>query len=127
MRLDLEKLARETDGLSGQVYEDILYSVAMSELENDIAERITWQRALVEVGGDQDRAALAYPALRVRRMISELENYRKAERKLAVQKNIKKTTSFFKWLVSNPGETTSKTPKRNPSTAWDKYFYDDDI
>ena len=125
MRLDLEKLARETDGLDGQVYEDILYSVAMSELEYDIAERITWKRALAEAGGDQDRAALAYPALRVRRLISELENYRKAEIKLAVQKNIKKTKSFFKWLVSNPDETKSKIHKGNRSAAWDKYFFDD--
>ena len=72
MKLDIEKLASELQGLKGQLYDDALYEIALMEIELEIPDHITLARALSKAEGDKSKVVLHYPELRVEDFVSAI-------------------------------------------------------
>jgi hypothetical protein len=130
MQLNFEKLAQGTANLNEQLLEDILYEVALTELENDVPEKVTMARALAETGGDTGQAALQYPKLRVIRLKAELLQYNKDKRSKTIENSVKRISFEIGGLINDifdfigPSEDAVKRKK----TSFDEAFlWDDDL
>ncbi len=80
MLLDLERLEAATRALSGQLYEDALYEIALKEIEFEVPDFVTMARAMSKADGNPNRAVLYYPELRVIKLKAEMAPIRSTAR-----------------------------------------------
>ena len=117
MKLDIEKLASELQGLKGQLYDDALYEVALMEIELEVPDHITLVRALSKAEGDKSKAVLHYPELRVAKLKAEIDAAGGRGPTAGLKKIIKTITSdsvmdLFR-EVANPQEAASGKRERS--------------
>jgi hypothetical protein len=129
MHLNLENLAQGTSGLNQQLLEDTLYEVALTELKNEIPEKVTMSRALSEARGDIQQAALQYPKLRVIRLKAELKQYKKETRSITAKRSLARIKFEISDLINDIFGLTGPNEKaqKNKKTSFDDAFlWDED-